>query len=242
MKKNVHVLVTNKKSKVYWDHNEKKLMCSKTVKGQTVFRTNNHIYITSDEEIEDGIWAYYRHPISGGDLITKIINKRYSLNNPAYEVHHTEGYGVIGGYQKVIMTTDPKLIEDGVREMTHEHIEWFIASCDAAGCIIKNVAIDKETMMVGFPYKGYYKYIIEEKDHQIEKMKALGINTEGQMFEQMVTSLIQLAESMYTKEQVQKTAFDYYYALSKAMNVPDDKISMDDPQFLEFVANLKKRK
>jgi hypothetical protein len=41
-----------------------------------------------------------------------------------------------------------------------------------------------------------------EQDFQIERMSKLGINTTGQCFEQMVTSVIQLAERRYSEEEV----------------------------------------
>jgi hypothetical protein len=46
------------------------------------------------------------------------------------------------------------------------------------------------------------KYIKSEMEFQIERMAKLGINTTGQCFEQMVTSLILLAERSYSEEEV----------------------------------------
>lgn len=46
------------------------------------------------------------------------------------------------------------------------------------------------------------KYIKSEMEFQIQRMTKLGINTTGQCFEQMVTSLILLAERDYNEEEV----------------------------------------
>jgi hypothetical protein len=52
----------------------------------------------------------------------------------------------------------------------------------------------------------YIKYVKSEKNFQIPRIAKLGINTTGQMFEQMVTSLIHLGERSYSEEDM-KTAF-----------------------------------
>ena len=56
--------------------------------------------------------------------------------------------------------------------------------------------------------KYFHKYIKSEKDFQIEKMSKLGINTSGQCFEQMVTSLIIQQERSYTEEEIRKSLLD----------------------------------
>lgn len=48
----------------------------------------------------------------------------------------------------------------------------------------------------------YIKYIKSEQEFQIPRMDKLGINTTGQIFEQMVTSLIHLGERSYSEEEV----------------------------------------
>jgi len=59
--------------------------------------------------------------------------------------------------------------------------------------------------------KYFVKYMKSEQDFQIERMSKLGINTTGQCFEQMVTSLIQLAERRYSEENVKKISLDFFY-------------------------------
>jgi hypothetical protein len=57
----------------------------------------------------------------------------------------------------------------------------------------------------------YFKYIKSEKDFQMPRMDKLGINTTGQIFEQMVTSLIHLAERSYSEEEVKELLGDFFY-------------------------------
>jgi len=65
-----------------------------------------HIYITSDEEIKEGDWCL------GMDGIFQYKGK---VNLPDVELP-----------KKVILTTDPTLIADGVQSIDDEFLKWFI--------------------------------------------------------------------------------------------------------------------
>jgi hypothetical protein len=71
-----------------------------------------HIYITSDEEIKEGDWCL------GMDGIFQYKGK---VNLPDVELP-----------KKIILTTDPTLIEDGVQSIDDEFLEWFVknSSCE----------------------------------------------------------------------------------------------------------------
>jgi hypothetical protein len=70
--------------------------------------TNQHIYITHDEEIKDGYW------IKWGEAIYK-ANKKYTPP-----------------FKKIILTTDQDLIKDGVQAIDDTFLEWFVGnpSCE----------------------------------------------------------------------------------------------------------------
>ncbi len=55
----------------------------------------------------------------------------------------------------------------------------------------------------------YFKYIKSEKDFQIPRIAKLGISTTDQIFEQMVTSLIHLAERSYSQLDVVRILSKY---------------------------------
>jgi hypothetical protein len=65
-----------------------------------------NIYITSDEEIKEG-WSY--------DRMMRTVNKIDNVYS-----------------SKIILTTDPQLIEDGVQAIDDEFLEWFVKnpSCE----------------------------------------------------------------------------------------------------------------
>jgi hypothetical protein len=118
--KNIHVLPTDKPSRLGY----------LTKKGKEVFKDlrlfdkpmpnildseNQHIYITSDEEIKEGDWCYYEN----GDL--KGIHKVVNGQRPKTMF-----------LKKIILTTDQDLIKYGVQAIDDEFLKWFVKnpSCE----------------------------------------------------------------------------------------------------------------
>ena len=115
--KNIHVLPTEKPSKLFYN-----------VGGALLFTNyENHngvnIYITSDEEIKEGDWCFYVNSIY------KVL--RISSNNRPI-IKMSDGTFEISYYKKIILTTDQDLIKDGVQAIDDEFLEWFVKnpSCD----------------------------------------------------------------------------------------------------------------
>jgi hypothetical protein len=73
-----------------------------------------HIYITSEEEPKDGEWAIATEGIWKNTII-KIT-----------------GTPITDVWRKIILTTDPDLIKDGVQPIDNEFLEWFVKnpSCE----------------------------------------------------------------------------------------------------------------
>lgn len=100
--KNIHILPTNKPSKLFIDiDNDKLTITNNPIGGEHMM--NRHIYITSNEEIKE--WYIYK---------SKLL--RASVNHSKYEIL----YG-----KTVILTTDQYLIKDGVQAINDKFIEWF---------------------------------------------------------------------------------------------------------------------
>ena len=108
--KNIHVLPTDKPSRLHFDD---KLflfrMIQISIQSRNYCFTNQHIYITSDEEIKPFDWG-----------LSKLNEVRYMK---------PEG-GVF--CKKIILTTDQDLIKDGVQAIDDEFLEWFVKnpSCE----------------------------------------------------------------------------------------------------------------
>ena len=117
-KRNLWVIPTDKPSRLLYSKIESSY---EFVIKQTPSECNDgllsgqrNIYITSDEEIKEGDWYLYC------DQINKRIRK-----NPKAEYPYPN-------YRKILLTTDPKLIEDGVQAIDNEFLEWFVKnpSCE----------------------------------------------------------------------------------------------------------------
>jgi hypothetical protein len=148
--KNIHVLPTDKPSRLYLhSNNELQLRTNIIRTSEDYLGINQHIYITSDEEIKDvrphkGKWQLEKE---------QILNKF-----PNYLTDLSE-------CKLVILTTDPQLIADGVQAIDNGFLEWFVKnpSCEWV-CTIKNVHNYEE-------YRSYFDYKIiipQEEPKMIE--------------------------------------------------------------------------
>lgn len=75
-----------------------------------------HIYITSDEEIGEGDWYL--------DTTVNVIfkNDKLFLNGT--------------GYKKIILSTDPELIADGIQAINDEFLLWFVKNSNCEFVVI----------------------------------------------------------------------------------------------------------
>lgn len=123
--KNIHLLPTDKPSRLGY----------LTKKGKEVFNDlrlfekpmpnildseNQHIYITSDEEIKEGDWWI--------DLLEKRVFQVTAedvIVSKADGLPHKE-------FKKIILTTDTDLITGDVQALDDEFLEWFVnnSSCE----------------------------------------------------------------------------------------------------------------
>ena len=122
--KNIHILPTDKPSRFALKSNEEFVLSNHLYSNSPNF-TNYHIYITSDEEIKDGDW--FIHSSHG----TTTLLKCKSTNSK--EIIDNEDKSCWLEYSnKIILTTDQDLINDGVQEIDDEFLEWFVKnpSCE----------------------------------------------------------------------------------------------------------------
>ena len=103
--KNIHVLPTDKPSRLYyWE--------DKLVLGNLATTPmNRNIYITNDEEIKVGDWFY-----------NSFLNEILKMDVLDYSNFR----------KKIILTTDQDLITDGIQSIPNEFLEWFVRNpnCD----------------------------------------------------------------------------------------------------------------
>ena len=112
--KNIHILPTDQPSRLKQNMITKKLSVVNKGIDLTAYIPMN-IYITFSEEIEEGNWRY--------DLKCNEIFKTSKSDIECYDTLNCK---------KIILTTDPTLIADGVQSIDDNFLEWFIKnpSCD----------------------------------------------------------------------------------------------------------------
>lgn len=120
MRKNIYILPTDKPSHLFIIDKSKMFISEEPylsfstvggrvhkIEGSELYQPQN-MYITSDEEIKDD-YVYYEN----GDL--KGIHKVVNGQRPKTMI-----------LKKIILTTDPELINDGVQAIDNEFLEWFV--------------------------------------------------------------------------------------------------------------------
>jgi hypothetical protein len=131
--KNVHVLPTEKPSRLYsW---EELRIGDSVIRPTHLGMFNQYIYITDDSEIKVGDWC-----------LVLSSKKEYLIEKYSF---HSDC--IIA--KKIILTTDPDLIADGVQSIDDEFLEWFV----------KN-PICESVVVVNDEYVDLYKIITPEEE------------------------------------------------------------------------------
>jgi hypothetical protein len=148
--KNINVIPTDKPSRLILQGSE--VVLSKYLEINEGFSEfNQHIYITSDEEIKD-CWVLNTH-----------TNKVYFLKYY---------YGIQPITKKIILTTDQDLIKDGVQAIDDTFLEWFVnnPSCESVEI---DLDYDSKLRIINGKNFGYYSAIIpqEEPKQDYSKIK-----------------------------------------------------------------------
>ena len=142
--KNMHVLSTDKPSRLLWSFEDRRYY---SVKEEMFFKNQNelqnqNIYITSDEEIKEGWYI---------NTLTNYIVK---------------GLGVDINWKHIILTTDQDLINDGVQAVDDEFLEWFVknASCERVEVDKAEHGMIKDNVYYKLSDKIFYKTIIPKEE------------------------------------------------------------------------------
>lgn len=123
--KNIHVLPTDKPSRLHYDHTgfflSKNYQDSKTI--NSIVKGKN-IYITSNEEIKEGDWVIQvNFEKTTTQLIQCVTDAQVAIANNKNKSFTKS---------KIILTTDLELQKDGVQAIDDEFLEWFVKnpSCE----------------------------------------------------------------------------------------------------------------
>ena len=193
--KNIHILPTDKPSRLRINPKGKLILSNIPIgsKGET-----QNIFITSDEEIKEGDWFYSDD--------TNIIS-RYLYILPVKEV------------KKIIMTSDPNLIKDGVQAIPDDFLEWFVKN---PNCEFVETLFHYPTICDEGDYSlnlGYWTIIIPKEEHKQETVEEAAEkwvfetnshkwsnndNSAGDNYGSFLNGAKWQAERMYSEEEVKK--------------------------------------
>jgi hypothetical protein len=151
--KNIHITPTDQPSRLhYYENPLKEWFLSKE---SLHWRTSNHIYITSDEEIKEGDWMIRD-------------NEQPTLITPNF----FWDFGV--KYHKIILTTDKYLVKDGVQAIDDVFLEWFVKNptCEF-------VEVVKKLVELPLTYKMIYKIIIPQEEPKQETLEEKVMETQA---------------------------------------------------------------
>jgi len=139
--KNIHLIATDKPTGIFQSNSGLQFSIRDKVRVEPL--KGFHIYITSDEDINENDY-----------IITKdgrLVQVSYLLSKDLEEA------------SKVILTTDQDLIKDGVQAIDDEFLEWFVnnPSCES----VETYSLGIENSDTG--ESGHYKYeIIIQQEEQ----------------------------------------------------------------------------
>jgi hypothetical protein len=156
--KNIHILPTDKPSRLCYDKDDNLLFAPNA--GFSTADGKQNIYITSDEEIKEG---YYL------DLTHNIVMK--SVFYPSSDKN----------CKKIILTTDQDLIKDGIQPIDDEFLEWFVKNPSCERVEVSN----NQYTIFNSEWKNFYKIIIpkEEPKQRLEKYSERFDNKENELVE-----------------------------------------------------------
>jgi hypothetical protein len=218
--KNIHLIPTDKPSRLYKDDSQVlNLNIHSLIKG--IFTngvgSNQHIYITSNEKIKNDDWVYcpvLKKPIPiCFDSILMFKNMGFdSSGNSLYKKEWLK---------KIILTTDPELIKNGVQAINDAFLEWFVKnpSCEW---------VEVEKTFVTNSGLGYQEYAILDSDFKVLEVVAnrpqssykIGEVTELDGYEYITEYKIIIPQEYPKQETIEEAAEKNYENKTAQIPVP----------------------
>jgi hypothetical protein len=164
--KNIHVLSTDKPSRLYLTTHE--YIFEKGYALSTDECQNKNIYITDDSEIKEGDWYLVElFKITGesdGFHIEKCtkLDDVWCNNFDVISTRHKDNC------KKIILTTDQDLIKDGVQAIDEEFLQWFVKN---PTCEYVEVEVDLSKHNGKFQTKYGWKIIIPKEEPKQETLE-----------------------------------------------------------------------
>jgi hypothetical protein len=163
--KNIHILPTDKPSRIIIYStllNEYRLLDEPILD----WKHKKHIYITNDEIVTEYLTGLYFIDIDTGrnDIFSPIYINKETIAAGKFHTYMNNG----SMCKKIIMTTDPQLIANGVQAIDDEFLEWFVKnpSCESVET--------KKVKWILNPQYLIYEIIIPKEEPKDRLRKVLG--------------------------------------------------------------------
>jgi hypothetical protein len=160
--KNIHILPTDQPTGIFETNSGLQFSIMNKVR-HGEFK-GFHIYITSDEVIEEGDWFHL--DMSDNDRPDEIHQMGPNKRSKTGGISFLEPNNWTRACKKIILTTAPDLIADGVQSIDDNFLEWFVKN---PSCEKVEVIYDKHFFTYGFQttkYGGYKITIPQEEPKQ----------------------------------------------------------------------------
>jgi hypothetical protein len=142
--KNIHILPTDKPSRLCIDNSCNELNYSEIEGLSSKHITNQHISITNDEEIKEG---YVLHLPTNRILEVGVIAESNGSKSFREKEYYINGIEVlICDCKKIILTTDPYLIADNVQAIDDEFLEFFVKNPSCENIPIITTIVNNESL------------------------------------------------------------------------------------------------
>jgi hypothetical protein len=153
MNKNIHILFTDKPSKIAYyqestSYNKPVLQLVSITSSDYKYQ---NIYITNDKEIKKRNWVLN---IEENSIFKPSNDEIYDIKNSESKYYEY--------CKKVILTTDPELIKDGVQSIDDDFLEWFVKNPSCEQVLVINLYGDFN------PIKYEYQIIIPKEEPKQE--------------------------------------------------------------------------
>jgi hypothetical protein len=182
--KNIHVLPTEKPSRLFKVSGELKLTRNFDFYNGSEYQ---HIYITSDEEIKEGDWVKLFVKHIDKEWVHKVTKEDLLL----YTDFNNEG-------SKIILTTDQDLISDGVQSIDDEFLEWFVNNPSCEEVEVKK----RYSEFTVEPFVGYKIIIPQEEPKDLAYWKENAEEDYMKVPISVLRYITELEERMYSEQEV----------------------------------------
>jgi ABC-type sulfate/molybdate transport systems ATPase subunit len=174
--KNIHILPTNKPSRLIKAYNNKLLLTNVDIQSLRDGYQFQSIYITSDEEIKEEFLTkkIYVIDIQNGNIGKLTCKNNFFKGSSKLIEIEWKNKQNIWNYchiRQIILTTDQDLIKDSVQAIPDEFLEWFVKN---PNCEFVEVTYDKDAFPYGVKTSkkyGWFKIIIPQEEPKQETVE-----------------------------------------------------------------------